>query len=437
MKLILLGYCIIILTGSVLLCLPISSNSGQMTAFSDSFFTATSATCVTGLIRFDTYTHWSTFGQVVILALIQIGGIGFMTFAISMVALTKHQIGLTSRYIMQSSIAAPQLGGIVKMTRFILVGTILIESIGAILLAFRFCPQFGFSKGIWFAVFHSISAFCNAGFDLMGTDEAYSSLTAYSGDWYVNMIIMLLIIIGGLGFAVWKDLVNTKFKLKNLKLHSKLVLVITLALIVSGTIGLLFFEHSTSAYKDAPINHQILQSLFQSVTARTAGFNTIPLAEMSQSGLFLIICLMMVGGSTGSTAGGIKTTTFAVLLMSITSTVHRRKSLEAFGRRVEEGIFRTVSCIFTMYLGLTLLVAMIIASIEGLPILTALFESTSAIATVGLSTGITPELCMISKLLLALLMIFGRVGSITMLLAITSEKIYITSKLPVEKIQVG
>lgn len=437
MKIILTGYCLLILTGALLLCLPAASKTGQSTAFSDAFFTATSATCVTGLVRFDTYMHWSLFGQLVILALIQLGGIGFMTVAISFVALTKHKIGLSTRFVMQNSISAPQVGGIVRMTRFILLGTMLIESIGAILLSFEFCPKFGLLKGIWFSVFHSVSSFCNAGFDLFGGQEQFSSLTAYAGDWYVNLIVMLLIAIGGLGFFVWKDLLCCRFSFSRLKLHSKLVLVITGGLIFLGALFLLIFEFQTPEYKGRPLNQQILQSLFQSVTARTAGYNTIDLGAMTESGKFLIIFLMLIGGSTSSTAGGIKTTTFAVLLLSVVSTMKRKKSIEVFGRRIEDSIFRTVGCIFILYLALTCGVAMIISSVEGLPLLTTLFESTSAICTVGLSFGITPGLGIVSKVLLIFLMLFGRVGSITMLLALTSEKVYTVSKMPVEKIQIG
>lgn len=437
MKIILLGYCLIILTGALLLSLPISSSHGEPTSFTDAFFTAASATCVTGLIRFDTYTYWSLFGQVVILALIQIGGIGFMTFAIAMAALTRHKIGLAPRYVMQNSISAPQVGGIIRMTKFILIGTLMIELTGAVLLAFRFCPSLGLSKGLWFSVFHSISAFCNAGFDLMGGSAPFSSLTGYAGDWYLNGIIMLLIIIGGLGFFVWKDLLNCRFSFSRLKLHSKLVIFVTSCLIILGTVLLFVLEHNTDSYNKVPVSQQVLQSLFQSVTARTAGFNSIDMAAVTQSGQFLIICLMLIGGSTGSTAGGIKTTTFAVLIMSVVSTVRRRKYIEAFGRRIEEGIFRTVGCVFIMYLTLVCTGAMAISALESLPLLTALFECASAIGTVGLSLGITPELGIISKFILAFLMLFGRVGSITMLLAVTSEKTNMGAKLPVEKIQVG
>lgn len=438
MKIILAGYLLIIFAGAGLLCLPVSVKAGEaVTSFSDALFTATSATCVTGLVRFDTYTHWSFFGQLVILGLIQVGGIGFMTFAIYVISMTKKKIGLTTRVVMQNSISAPQVGGIVRMTRFIIWGTLLIEGTGAVLLSFYFCPRIGFFKGVWFGIFHSISAFCNAGFDLMGNTEAFSSLTSIGGNWYINIIIMLLIIIGGLGFFVWRDLITNKFSFKKLRLHSKLVLTVSVALIIGGAVLLFLFEYGNPAFDDVSFPQRGLAALFQSVTARTAGFNTMDLAKMTHSGQFILIILMMIGGSSGSTAGGIKTTTFAVFVMTIPSTMRQRKNMEAFGRRMEDGIARAAACIVSMYLFFTSFAAMIISSIEGIPLLTALFESVSAMGTVGLTLGITTKLGMISKCILMLLMFIGRVGSVTLLIAISSDKNRAVSRLPVEKIQVG
>ncbi len=438
MKLILGGYCLIILVGSILLALPVSTREGVWTPLTDCFFTATSATCVTGLIRFDTFTHWSLFGQLVILGMIQIGGIGFMTVAILALVLMRRRIGLSERSLMQNSISAPQLGGIIHMTKFIALGTLAFEALGALLLSFSFVPRFGWKKGVYFSVFHSISAFCNAGFDLMGgTTGQFSSLTGYVGDWYVNIIIMLLIFIGGLGFFVWYDLGSKRFRLRKLNLQSKMVLSISIGLVVIGTIGFLLLEYHSSAYEGMNMGEKLLASLFQSVTARTAGFNTTDYSGMSEAGIFLMIQLMLIGGSTGSTAGGIKTTTFWVLCISIFTTFFRKKNIEAFGRRLEEGITRTASCIFMTYLLLTTTVAILISAIEGLPLLTCLFESVSAMATVGLTLGITPSLGMVSKLLLAFLMLCGRVGSITMLLAFSNDKRASSSRLPLEKVQVG
>ena len=437
MKIILFGYCAIICISSILLALPISTRNPDAANLFTGFFTATSATCVTGLIQVDTYTHWSFFGQSVILCLIQIGGIGFMTLCISIMTLTKRKIGLVSRSLMQNSVSAPQIGGIVKMTRFIIIGTFSIEFLGAFLLAFHFCPKFGLSKGIWFSIFHSISAFCNAGFDLMGSVQPFSSLTGEVGNWYVNLIIMALIIIGGLGFFVWRDILATKLHFHKMQLHTKLVLSVSLFLIAAGTLLLFVCERGTGAYQDLTLSEQVAASAFQSVSARTAGFNSVNLSALTQTGRFLIISLMLIGGSPGSTAGGIKTTTFAVLVLSVITTFRSRKSTEVFGRRLEDFITRKATCIFFLYITFSFSAAMIISRIENIDFLDSLFESVSAIATVGLSTGITPELMPLSHALLAFLMIFGRVGSLTMLLAFSFTRKQLPSALPLEKIQLG
>ncbi|MDD7740150.1 MAG: potassium transporter TrkG, partial [Lachnospiraceae bacterium] len=356
MKIIFFGYLLIICIGTLLLCLPFSTKGDGCTPLSDAFFTATSATCVTGLIRFDTFTHWTTFGQLVILTLIQVGGLGFMTFAISLISLTNRKIGLNSRYIMQSSISAPQMGGIVRMTKFIVLGSLLFEGLGTLLLSFSFCQEFGFGKGLYFALFHSVSAFCNAGFDLMGTRSEFSSLTGYVDNWYVNLIIMVLIVVGGLGFFVWQDLVQHRFHFRKLRLHSKIVLSATGTLIVTGAVFFYLLELPGNSLEGLTGSEKILSCLFQSVTARTAGFNTLDLTRCTESSQFLLTVLMMIGGSTGSTAGGIKTTTFLVLLFSIASTFRQKKSIELFGRRLEDSAIRTACCIFMSYLSVTLIV---------------------------------------------------------------------------------
>ncbi|MDE6167482.1 MAG: Trk family potassium uptake protein, partial [Acetatifactor sp.] len=304
MKLILGGYLLIILTGTLLLALPAATKGPGGTPLSDCFFTATSATCVTGLIRFDTYTHWTLLGQLVILGLIQIGGIGFMTVAILVMVFTRRKIGLSQRSLMQNSISAPQIGGIVKMAKFIALGTALIELTGAVLLSFSFIPRFGWAKGIYFSVFHAISAFCNAGFDLMGgvTGEC-SSLVGMAGNWYVCMVIMLLIFIGGLGFFVWHDLGARRFRFRYLNLQSKMVLAVSTGLVIAGALAILLLEWGGPLYAELTGGQRVLASLFQSVSVRTAGFNTVDLAGMTEGALFVMICLMMIGGSTGSTAG--------------------------------------------------------------------------------------------------------------------------------------
>lgn len=438
MKLILGGYCMIILIGTLLLALPAATRGPGGTPITDCFFTATSATCVTGLVRYDTFTHWTLFGQLVILGLIQIGGVGFMTIAILVMVLARKKITISQRSIMQNSISAPQIGGIVRMTKFIALGTLAFEAVGAVLLGISFIPKLGWEKGSYYAVFHSISAFCNAGFDLMGgvTGE-YTSLMGMADNWYVNGIIMLLIFIGGLGFFVWHDVGTKRFRFRSYNLQSKMVLSISVGLVFLGTVIIFLLECRGDMLKGMNLGEKTLASLFQSVSARTAGFNTADLSVMTEAGILVMICLMFIGGSTGSTAGGIKTTTFWVLCVSIFTTFRRKKNVEAFGRRMEEQITRTASCVFMTYLLLTLSVAIIISAIEGLPVLTCLFESVSAMATVGLTLGVTPGLGMVSKLLLAMLMLCGRVGSITMLLAFSSEKRVTTSRLPLEKVQVG
>lgn len=427
----------IIIIGTILLMIPFSANNGQYTPFLDAMFTAASATCVTGLVRYDTVTHWSTFGQLVILTLIQIGGIGFMTIAISLVSLTRRKIGINKRYMMQQSVSAPHIGGIVRMTKFILFGTVFIEGAGMVLLSFFFCPRYGFWKGLYYSFFHSISAFCNAGFDLMGNAGQFSSLTSVGTSYYLNIIIMVLIIIGGLGFFVWSDIIENRFRFRRFKLHTKVVLSVTILLSFLGTIAILLFEQKGFAFDGISIPQQILASAFQAVSPRTAGFNTIDLTALTESSQFLIICFMLIGGSPGSTAGGIKTTTFAVLVLSVFTTFHQRKAIECFHRRIDDESLRSASCVMMLYLLLTTLSSLIISSIEGLPIRVALFETASAIGTVGLTLGVTPTLGVISEIILIVLMVFGRVGSLTILLAFASNHPVPVSQLPHEKIQIG
>lgn len=437
MKLIFLGYCVIILVGACLLMLPAVTREREATSFLDAFFTAASAVCVTGLVRFDTYQYWNLWGQIILLLMIQIGGIGFMTVAISLFHVTKKKISLSSRVLMKESVAAPQVGGIVQMTRFILKGTVLIEGTGAFLLSLYFCPRLGMWEGIYFSIFHSISAFCNAGFDLMGKFSEFSSLTLIGDQIYIELVLMSLIVIGGLGFFVWFDLLECKFSFKKMRLHTKLVLVVTGSLLLIGAVGIFLLEQNGNLFETMTRKEQLTVSAFQSVTVRTAGFNTVDISQLTESTQFLMICLMMIGGSTGSTAGGMKTTTIAVLFIGILAMFRRRKSMESFGRRIEDGVIRNAACILSSYLLLSVAAAMMIASIEQVSILSALFESVSAIGTVGLSLGMTPALSAISALVIAVLMVIGRVGSITILLAFSPDKMTASSKFPAEKIRVG
>lgn len=436
-KTIVLGYVIIILTGALLLTLPISTREGIWTSFGNALFTATSATCVTGLVVFDTYTYWSVFGQIVILLLIQIGGIGFMTLAISALTFTKRKIGLRDRYTLQESVNAPQVGGIVKMTRFILLGTAIFEATGAVLLAFHFCPEFGFLKGIYFAVFHSVSAFCNAGFDLMGGNGAFSSLTSYERDPLVNLVIMALIVIGGLGFFVWRDIATNKWRFRRYRLHTKVVCVTTLALIIVPFLLMLVFESKNPNFSHFNTSEYAIGMLFQTITPRTAGFNTLDLTALSDASVLMIIFLMMIGGSPSSTAGGMKTTTLAMMVSGVFSAFRQRKTIESFHRRIGDVAHVQVISIIAMYTLLFFASGTLICAFDGVTVKEALFETASAIGTVGLTLGITPELSGASKAILIALMFFGRVGGLTLLLAFRDQQGPVPSKYPVEKITIG
>lgn len=435
LRTIVLGYTAIILFGALLLVLPISSRVGSWTSFEDALFTATSATCVTGLVVQDTYTYWSLFGQLVILILIQVGGIGFMTLAISALMLTKQKIGLRNRYTLQESVNAPQVGGIVRMTRFILLGTGIAEGVGAVLLAFRFCPQFGLWKGIYFSVFHAVSAFCNAGFDLMGGSAPFSSLTGFAADPLVNLVIIALIVLGGLGFFVWSDIGTAKFRFRKFKLHTKVVLITTAVLIVVPFLLTLLFESRNPIFGGKTSTY-IFGSLFQTVTTRTAGFNTVDVASLSDATLVLMLLLMLIGGSPSSTAGGLKTTTFAMLAASIFSIFRQRKSIECFKRRIGDDTLLKIIAITALYVILFFTCGMLLCAFDGVTMKEALFETASAIGTVGITLGITSGLGTASHIILILLMFFGRVGGLTLLLAFHNQG-GTPSKYPVEKITIG
>ena len=432
-----LGFLVAIFTGSLLLMLPVSTISGKGSSFSDALFTATSAVCVTGLVVHDTATWWSPFGQAVILLLIQIGGMGVVTIAVSIARVSGRKIGLMQRSTMQEAIAAPKMGGIVRLTEFILKMTFAIELIGAAVMAPVFCLEFGLGKGLWYAFFHSVSAFCNAGFDLMGIKEQYSSLTSYAGQPVINPVIMLLIVIGGIGFLTWDDIRTNKLHLKKYRMQSKVILSVTGILILFPALYFFFFEFSGSGWRDVSLAQRIWMSLFQSVTPRTAGFNTAYLTALSEPGKAITIILMLIGGSPGSTAGGMKTTTVAVLLFSALAVFGRREDAGCFGRRIGGDAVRQAAAILLMYLVLLMTGGILISIFEGLPVLTCFFEAASAIGTVGLSLGITSGLCQASKIILILLMFFGRVGGMTLIFATLANVRRPLAKLPQEKITVG
>ena len=430
-QIILFGFAGVILIGTLLLMMPFATNSGQSASFWDALFTSTSAVCVTGLIVQDTATYWSGFGQTVILLLIQIGGMGVITVAAAITMASGKKISLMQRSTMQDAISAHQVGGIVRFTGFILKGIFLFELLGALVLMTIFIPEYGV-KGIWLAVFHSISAFCNAGFDLMGTKSPYSSLTSYADHPVVNITIMLLIVIGGIGFLTWQDIRQNGIHIRRYRMQSKVILATTGILLLVPALYFFFFEFSAE-----PMSRRILLSAFQSVTPRTAGFNTVDLTELSETGQLLTILLMLIGGSPGSTAGGMKTTTAAVLIACAIAIFRRRENGRFFGRRISDETVKNAVTVFLMYISLFLLGGMIISRVENLPILTCLFETASAIGTVGLTLGITPGLHAVSKLILICLMFLGRVGGLTLIFATLSANKNTLSKLPLEKITVG
>lgn len=431
-RIIIFGFLLVIFMGSFLLMLPISTKTGECTPFLDALFTSTSAVCVTGLVIHDTATYWSNFGQSVIILLIQIGGLGVITVAGAFTILSGRKIGLMQRSTMQEAIAAPNVGGIVRRTGFILKTALAVELFGAVLLFPVFFCEFGLLKGAWYSLFHSISAFCNAGFDLMGVKAPFSSLTDYAGNPVISIVIALLIAIGGIGFLTWEDIRTNGLHFQKYRMQSKVILTVTGALILIPTIYFFLFE-----FTQAPMGERVLLSFFQAVTPRTAGFNTADLTAMSETGQFVIIILMLIGGSPGSTAGGMKTTTLAVLLANTLAVFRRREHPSFFNRRLSNEVVSQASTILIMYLVLFLTAGLVISRVENLPVLTCLFETASAIGTVGLSLGITPQLSSISHLLLIALMFFGRVGGLTLIFAALSHVQGNSARLPQERITVG
>ena len=431
-QIIILGFAGVILLGALLLMLPISTTGGNVTPFNETLFTATSAVCVTGLVVQDTGSYWSTFGQAVILALIQIGGLGVVTVAASFALLSGRRISLMQRSTMQDAISAPKVGGIVRLTRFILRGTFLIELLGALAMLPVFCRDYGW-RGIWMAVFHSISAFCNAGFDILGTESnLYPSLTGYAGSPVINVTIMLLIVVGGIGFLTWDDIFENKWRFHRYRMQSKVILVTTGLLIFLPAVFFFFSDFSA-----LPAENRLLASFFQSVTPRTAGFNTVDLPAMSGASLGVMILLMLIGGSPGSTAGGMKTTTLAVLLSNAAATFRQRDSAQFFGRRVDGSAVKTAATILTMYLALFFGGGVFISVYEDLPLSSCLYEAASAVGTVGLTLGITPQLHIPSQMVLIALMYLGRVGGLTLVYAAVSTKKAGSAKLPQESITIG
>lgn len=431
-QVILLGFAGVILLGALLLMMPISSAERVVTPFNEALFTSTSAVCVTGLVVKDTGSYWSAFGQAVIITLIQIGGLGVVTIAASFSMLAGRRISLMQRSTMQDAISAPKVGGIVKLTKFIITGTFIIEAVGAVSMMPVFCKNFG-AKGIWMSIFHSISAFCNAGFDILGTENnQFCSLTSYTSNPVINITVMLLIVIGGIGFLTWDDIYNNKFKIKKYRMQSKIILVTSLILILLPAIYFFFFD-----YSDYSIGNRLLASLFQSVTTRTAGFNTTDLTKLTRPSQAIMIFLMLIGGSPGSTAGGFKTTTIAVLILNAFACFRRKEHVCAFGRRIDDSVIKSAATIVMMYITLFFIGGVAICTIEKFPLVASLFETASAIGTVGLTLGLTPKLSLASQIILIVLMYIGRVGGLTLIYATLSGKKQINAKLPLDKITVG
>lgn len=425
------GFAGAILVGALLLMLPISSKTGTLTPFLDSLFTSASAVCVTGLVVRDTATYWSVFGQLIIMLLIQVGGLGIVTVSVAMVMISGRKIGLMQRSTMQESISAPKVGGIVRLTGFILKTTFALELLGAVCMLPVFWKDFG-PQGIWMSIFHSVSAFCNAGFDLMGIRSEFSSLTSYAENPVINIVVMLLIVIGGIGFLVWDDIKTNKLHWKKYRMQTKVVLSTTLVLIAVPAAYFYFGEFGSLSGGD-----RVLVSLFHAVTPRTAGFNTVNIGDLGSTGQALTMVLMLIGGSPGSTAGGMKTTTVAVLIFSAISVFRRKDNVECFDRRIADSAIKNASAILLMYIALFFFCGIVISEIEGMALMPCLFETASAIGTVGLSTGITTTLGIVSKLILIALMFFGRVGGLTIIFATVSAAHKNMSQNPLEKITVG
>ena len=430
-----LGFAFIILIGAVLLMLPISNNNEPL-SFLNSLFTAASATCVTGLAVADTYTQFSLFGQIVILALIQIGGLGFMAVAIAISLAAHKKIGLKQRGLLMEAMNSPELGGVVRIMVRSLKYTFIFELAGAVLLSIRFIPMFGFWQGAWFGIFHSVSAFCNAGFDLMGIITPSASLTIFADDPLVLITIMCLITIGGIGFLVWNDIAEHKLKISRYRLHAKIALSVSLVLIIAGAAFYLVFENN-GAFSGMTAGEKILLAFFCSVTSRTAGFATLDYSSMTQNGTLLTSLLMFIGASPGSTGGGIKSTTFLVIILTLISYIRGREDLNIFDRRLEHSVLQKTFSTVTLYLTCTIVAMFIIMAAQNLSFVDTAFESISAMSTVGLSRGVTSQLVPVSRIVDILLMYIGRVGSLSVALALSGHSRTAPVKKPEEKISIG
>ena len=434
-RLIAVGFLALILVGTLILMLPAASKTEPAT-FSQALFTATSATCVTGLVVRDTFTSWTGFGQVVILILIQIGGLGLMTVITLFSFALGKRLGLYNRIVLMQSAGNMTLSGVSNLIRRIIPFAFVIEGGGAVLLSLRFIPEFGWGRGLWFSLFHSVSAFCNAGFDLMGGREPFSSLTAYVGDPLVILTLSALIVIGGLGFLVWRDIGNCGFCFSKYQLHTKLVLTSSAVLLLGGWLLFLLFEWNASM-AELSFPQKLLAAFFQSVSPRTAGFNSIDLTRLSESGNLLSNVLMLIGGSPGSTAGGMKTTTVAVLLLCTWTSARGRRRDNIFGYSLERDMLRQATAIVMIYLTMAIAAILFLCAMEPVTVKEAMFEVNSAIATVGSTLGITPYLGLGGRFLLILLMFVGRLGGLTFTLIFAQQRPEPPIDRPTGKLLIG
>ena len=435
-QIIVAGYLCIVLLGTLLLSLPFASADGQRAPFLTALFTAVSSSCVTGLVLRDTATGWSAFGHIVILLLIQVGGLGFMTVATFLYHAFQKRMGLRSRELMVESINTTHVGGIMHLAWRIVVLTAAFEVAGALLLLTRFAPRFGLNRGLWYALFHSVSAFCNAGFDLMGVLSPGCSLTPFYDDPVVNITLMLLIQVGGLGFLVWEDLFRCRWRVKRWRLHTKLVMSVSAILTFGGALLFFFFEAGATG-EGLTLGGRVWTALFASVTARTAGFNTVDVGSMAGASKLLTIFLMVIGGSPGSTAGGVKTTSLAVIVLFAYASFRGREKPTVFGRSISVDTFRKSCGVLFFNINLALIAAILLCAWQPLDPVAAVFETVSAIGTVGMTAGITQSLCPFSACIIALLMFLGRVGSVSFAVALLAKRSAPPVEYPVEEITVG
>ena len=436
-QLLALGYVTVILIGSILLVLPCSAKDGN-TPYINALFTAASATCVTGLAVYNTAVHWTLFGQIVILLLIQLGGLGFMTFVTTAFLILKKEMGLYGRKVlMAASGIDKKYSGLGKLVKRITLGTFIFELAGAFILCFRFVPDFGWGNGIYFSVWHSISAFCNAGFDLMGINGG-SSLASYARDPLVSLTIASLIIIGGLGFCVWGDIVDCKFNPKKFQLNTKVVLTVSGALLIVSTALFLLFDWNIPAYSQYGFGSKLLASFFNATTARTAGFFTTDPTALSDSSYMLMLTLMFIGGNSGSTAGGIKVGTITVIVMGIITVFRKKRDINIGKKRIEYSLLSQALAIFVSCLSLIVVSAIAICALQ--PEFTSkevLFECVSALGTVGLTLNLTERLAVGSKIIIICLMYAGRVGILTLALALAEKRTAAEIRNPVDTLLIG